>query len=68
MFKVCLPDLGDTFPVYQETASSGIELCKLLEEVNVEFQGMYANKAGQIQLQGVVVTPMAGNLKQVKAA
>lgn len=69
MFKVALPELGDTFPVYQEVASPGIELVHMLEDVNVEFDGMYANKAGQIQLQGVVVTPMAAaNLKAVKAA
>lgn len=68
MFKVALPDLGDTFPVYQEVASPGIQLVNMLEEVSVEFDSMYANKAGQIQLQGVVVTPVAKSEVKMKAA
>lgn len=68
MFKVALPGLGDTFPVYQEVATPGIDLVNMLDKVIVEFDGMYANKAGQIQLQGVIVTPVKGEERKVKAA
>ncbi len=68
MFKVLLVDLGDTFPVYQEVASPGIALVNMLEHVDVEFDSMYANKNGQIQLQGVVVTPMSKEVPKMKAA
>lgn len=67
MFKVSLVDLGDTFPVYQEVATPGINLVNMMDELNVEFDSMYANKNGQIQLQGVVVTPISKEVK-MKAA
>lgn len=67
MFKVALPELGDTFPVYQEVATPGIQLVNMLDSLDVEFDSMYANKNGQIQLQGVVVTPVVKEVSKIKA-
>lgn len=68
MFKVTLVELGDTFPVYQEVATPGINLVNMMDELNVEFDSMYANKNGQIQLQGVIVTPISKEVPKMKAA
>lgn len=66
-FKVSINDLGDTFPVFQNEAGAGVEGFIMGDKVNVEFSSMYANKAGQIQLQDVVIFPVSA-VKAVKVA
>ncbi|GEM_PF-5536830 len=58
-FKVIIPELGDTFPLFINQPSAEIPKLKMFDKVSVEFGNMYADKAGQIRLQDVVIYPLA---------
>lgn len=59
IFKVTIPDMGDTFPVYinPEDKVKGIELLQLGDKVSVEWLGVFSSK-DIVRLDGVKVSPL----------
>lgn len=59
IFKVTIPDMGDTFPVYINPGDKvkGIELLQLGDKVNVEWLGVFSSK-DIVRLDSVKVSPL----------
>lgn len=69
MFKVTIPDMGDTFPIFinPEDRVKGIELLQLGDKVSVEWDGVFSSK-DTVRLDGVKVSPSAAAVRSVSKA